>query len=84
MTIQTATKRKHSTLEERIRDAQHRIWQDLQAEPFALLRSWCGSSLELDYTQYGTGEMSRRIVVWMHRHARCGADSCVADKERAS
>ncbi len=83
MTTTHTPKRRPETLAHRLEHAQalHRIWQDLQAEPLPRLRSWCGSSLELDYEQYGVTDMNRRIVAWMGKHSRCGADSCVAEKE---
>ncbi len=74
------TKRKSTTLKERVdhAQAQHRWWIDEQAEPYPTAHFWCGASLELDYSQ--GRDMTRRLNTFVathdgHRRGQCRIES---------
>lgn len=67
------------TLEQRIqqRQEQHRLWIEEDAFPNPLMHSWCGATLELDYSQ-GSRQMHHRLTAWLSAHDGCFHEKCVA------
>jgi hypothetical protein len=67
-----------TSLEQRMQAAieQHRIWIDMDAEPFPRVHSWCGAFIDLDYSQ-GDAQMTRRLMTWLSEHKGCAhGESC--------